>query len=128
MPRSTISPSSTSPNSGSRASAIDAAARAAAQGRQLALRGTPRGREGLIWDLQDAMIVYTPEQLITLANNEFAWCESEMKKASREMGFGDDWKKALEKTKKTARAAGRPAAHDYGPAGRGRRLPRAPTT
>jgi uncharacterized protein (DUF885 family) len=67
----------------------------------LALRGTPRGREGLIWDLQDAMIVYTPEQLITLANNEFAWCEAEMKKASRELGYGDDWKKAVEHTKET---------------------------
>ena len=40
------------------------------------------------------MILYTPEQLIALANKEFAWCEAEMKKASREMGFGDDWKKA----------------------------------
>jgi hypothetical protein len=68
----------------------------------LALKGTPRGRDGLIWDLQDAMIVYTPEQLITLANNEFAWCEAEMKKASRELGYGDDWKKALEHTKDTA--------------------------
>jgi uncharacterized protein (DUF885 family) len=68
----------------------------------LDLRGTPRGREGLIQDLQDAMIVYTPEQLITLANKEFAWCEEEMKKASRELGFGDDWKKAVEYTKQTA--------------------------
>jgi hypothetical protein len=67
----------------------------------LELRGTPRGREGLINDLQDAMIVYTPEQLITLANKEFAWCEAEMKKASRELGFGDDWKKAVEHTKET---------------------------
>ena len=62
--------------------------------------GPARGREGLIRDLQDDMIPYTPEQLIALANKEFAWCEKEMKKASREMGFGDDWKKAaLEKTK-----------------------------
>jgi uncharacterized protein DUF885 len=67
----------------------------------LDLRGTPRGREGLINDLQDAMIVYTPEQLIALANKEFAWCEAEMKKASREMGYGDDWKKAVEHTKET---------------------------
>jgi hypothetical protein len=67
----------------------------------LDLRGTPRGREGLISDLQDSMIVYTPEQLITLANKEFAWCEAEMKKASRELGFGDDWKKAVEHTKET---------------------------
>ena len=45
------------------------------------------------------MIPYTPEQLIALANNEFAWHEEEMKKASRQMGFGDDWKKAVEKVK-----------------------------
>ena len=64
--------------------------------------GKPRGREGLISDLRDNMIPYTPEQLIALANKEYAWCEIEMKKASREMGFGDDWKKAVEKTKDTA--------------------------
>jgi uncharacterized protein (DUF885 family) len=61
--------------------------------------GSARGREGLIRDLQDELIPYTPEQLIVLADREFAWCENEMRKASREMGFGDDWKKALEKTK-----------------------------
>jgi uncharacterized protein (DUF885 family) len=48
------------------------------------------------------MIPYTPEQLIVLANKEFAWCEEEMKKASRALGFGDDWKKAIEHTKQTA--------------------------
>lgn len=63
------------------------------------IRGNARGREGLIRDLQDEFIPYTPEQLIVLAEREFAWCENEMRKAAREMGFGDDWKKALEKTK-----------------------------
>ena len=66
------------------------------------ITGKPRGREGLISDLGDNMIPYTPEQLIALANKEFAWCENEMKKAAREMGFGDDWKKAIEKTKQGA--------------------------
>jgi hypothetical protein len=61
--------------------------------------GAARGRKGLILDLGDEMIPYTPEQLIALANREFAWCEEEMKKASRQMGFGDDWKKAIEKVK-----------------------------
>ncbi|HEY9516053.1 MAG TPA: DUF885 family protein, partial [Gemmatimonadaceae bacterium] len=61
--------------------------------------GPARGRAGLIRDLQDVLIPYTPEELITLAEREFAWCVEEMKKASREMGYGDDWKKALEKTK-----------------------------
>ena len=72
---------------------------------------------------RDNMIPYTPEQLIALANKEFAWCEEEMKKASRALGFGDDWKKALEHTQADRRAARRPAAHDHGPARRGRRVP-----
>ena len=66
------------------------------------IQGKPRGREGLISDLRDNMIPYTPEQLIALANREFAWCENEMKKAAREMGFGDDWKRAIEKVKESA--------------------------
>lgn len=45
------------------------------------------------------MIPYTPEELIALANKEYAWCETEMKKASRDLGYGDDWKKALEHVK-----------------------------
>ena len=61
--------------------------------------GAARGRTGLLFDLADEMIPYTPEQLIALANKEFAWHEEEMKKASRQMGFGDDWKKAVEKVK-----------------------------
>ena len=65
------------------------------------ITGKPRGRTGLISDLSDNLIPYTPEQLIALANKEYAWCENEMKKASREMGLGDDWKKAVERTKQT---------------------------
>ncbi|MDJ1472160.1 DUF885 family protein [Cytophagaceae bacterium DM2B3-1] len=63
--------------------------------------GNPIGREKLIEQLRFEMIPYTPDELVTIANREFAWCETEMKKASREMGFGDDWKKALEKVKNT---------------------------
>ena len=61
--------------------------------------GDPIGREALIHELEYEMIPYTPEELIEIANKEFAWCETEMKKASREMGYGDDWKKALEAVK-----------------------------
>jgi uncharacterized protein (DUF885 family) len=61
--------------------------------------GDPIGREALIEELKYEMIPYTPEELIQIANKEFAWCEVEMKKASREMGYGDDWKKALEAVK-----------------------------
>ena len=61
--------------------------------------------------LKYEMIPYTPEELIDIANKEFAWCDAEMLKASREMGFGDDWKAALEKVKNTYVPAGeQPAA------------------
>lgn len=61
--------------------------------------GNPIGREEIIRQLQYEMIPYTPEDLIAIANKEFAWCDAEMLKASREMGFGDDWKAAMEKVK-----------------------------
>lgn len=61
--------------------------------------GNPIGREELIRQLQEEMIPYTPEDLITIANKEFAWCDVEMLKASKEMGFGDNWKAAMEKVK-----------------------------
>jgi uncharacterized protein (DUF885 family) len=63
------------------------------------IEGRPIGREALIAELTSEMIPYSPEELIAIANKEYAWCEVEMKKASRAMGFGDDWKKAVEKVK-----------------------------
>lgn len=63
------------------------------------IEGPARGRQGLIFDLQDELIPYTPEELIAFAEQEFAWCDREMKKASAAMGFGDDWKQAMEKVK-----------------------------
>src|SRR5437870_3148108 len=61
--------------------------------------GDPIGREALLSELRSEMIPYTPEELIAIANREMAWCENEMKKAARELGYGDDWKKALEHVK-----------------------------
>lgn len=61
--------------------------------------GNPIGREELIRQLQFEMINYTPEELVDIANKEFAWCDAEILKASQEMGFGNDWKAALEKVK-----------------------------
>lgn len=69
--------------------------------------GDPIGREGLIEELEFEMIPYTPEELVEIANREFAWCETEMKKASREMGYDDDWKKALEAVKQKYVAPGK---------------------
>jgi uncharacterized protein (DUF885 family) len=59
----------------------------------------PVGNDGLVEALRTAMIAYTPDELIALANKEFAWCDKEMLRASGEMGFGGDWKKALEAVK-----------------------------
>jgi uncharacterized protein (DUF885 family) len=63
--------------------------------------GRPVGREELVRQLNYELIPYTPEELIDIANKEFAWCDLEMLKACREMGFGNDWKAALEKVKNT---------------------------
>jgi uncharacterized protein (DUF885 family) len=63
--------------------------------------GDPIGAEGLSADLAHEMIPYTVEELIAIAEREYAWCEAEFKKAARDMGFGDDWKAALEKVKQT---------------------------
>lgn len=61
--------------------------------------GDPIGRDALLADLASEMIPYSPEELIEIGNREFAWCETEMKKASSELGYGDDWHKALEHVK-----------------------------
>jgi hypothetical protein len=70
------------------------------------IAGHPVGREELLRQLKYEMIPYTPEELIDIANKEFAWCDQEMLKASREMGFGDNWKAALEKVKNSYVPAG----------------------
>ena len=61
--------------------------------------GDPIGEIGLKEDLEHELIPYTPEELIGIANREFKVLEAEMLKASRDMGFGDDWKAALENVK-----------------------------
>lgn len=68
-------------------------------GEDAPLIGDPIGREALLVDMEGEMLDKTPEDLLAMADKEFAWCEAEIKKASREMGFRDDWKKAMEKVK-----------------------------
>ncbi len=68
--------------------------------------GNPIGRDELIQQLKFEMVPYTPEELIGIANKEFAWCEKELLKASAEMGFGDNWRAAQEKVKNTYVPAG----------------------
>jgi hypothetical protein len=62
--------------------------------------GDPIGREALIRELEFEMIPYSPEELIEIANKEFEWCVTELKKASREIRFGDDYMKAIEAVKR----------------------------
>jgi hypothetical protein len=69
--------------------------------------GDPIGREGLAADLIHEMIPYTPEELMAIAEKEYAFSLSEAKKAARQMGFGEDWKAAMEKVKDTYVEPGR---------------------
>ncbi len=66
----------------------------------------PAGRDALVEALRYNVVAYTPEDLVVIANKEFAWCDKEMLRASQEMGFGDDWKKAQEKVKNEYPAPG----------------------
>jgi uncharacterized protein (DUF885 family) len=69
--------------------------------------GDPIGAKGLAVDLRHEMIPYTAEELIAIAEREYAFSLSEIRKAAREMGFGDDWKAAMEKVKDTYVEPGR---------------------
>ncbi len=69
--------------------------------------GDPIGAEGLKEDLEHEMIPYTPQELISIAEREYAFSLSEVKKAARDMGLGDDWKAAMEKVKDTYVEPGR---------------------
>jgi uncharacterized protein (DUF885 family) len=61
--------------------------------------GDPIGESGMQADLRHEMIPYTPAELVQIANAEFAWCERQMLEASRDLGYGEDWRAALEHVK-----------------------------
>ncbi len=61
--------------------------------------GPPCGRERLVEQIRQEMVAYSPEELLEIGRKEFAWCENEMRKAAAELGFGDDWKAAMEHVK-----------------------------
>ncbi|MEC7583784.1 MAG: DUF885 family protein [Planctomycetota bacterium] len=63
------------------------------------LIGDPIGEEALLAELAHEYIAYSPAELVEIAEKEFAWCDAEFAKASREMGCGEDWRKALEMVK-----------------------------
>lgn len=60
--------------------------------------GDPIGREGLAVDLEYEMIPYTPNELISIAEQELAWCTNEWRRVAGDMGLGTDWKAALSRT------------------------------
>jgi len=64
-----------------------------------AIVGDPIGREALLAELAYELIPYTPEELIAIAEREYAWCEQQMLAAARELGCGDDWHAAMEHVK-----------------------------
>jgi hypothetical protein len=76
--------------------------------------GDAVGRDMLTSELAYEMIPYTPEEIIEIANREFAWCDAEMLRASRDLGYGDDWKKALEHVKSDYVAPGQQPAFIQG--------------
>ncbi len=59
----------------------------------------PAGEAEVTRQLRLEFIPYSVQDLIDVATKEFAWCDAELLKASREMGFGDNWKAAQEKVK-----------------------------
>lgn len=68
--------------------------------------GDPIGATGLADDLAHEMIAYTPAELLEIAEQEFAYLEGEARRAARDMGLGDDWKAALERTKRDSPEVG----------------------
>jgi hypothetical protein len=66
-------------------------------GGEAPLVGDPIGAAALTDDLAVEMLAYSPAELLAIGEREFAWCRAEMEKAAAEMGFANDWRKALEK-------------------------------
>ncbi len=69
------------------------------EGDEAPLVGDPIGEEALADDLAVEMLAYSPDELLAIGEREFAWCRAEMVRAAGEMGFGEDWRKALEAVK-----------------------------
>ena len=63
--------------------------------------GRPIGKKELLRQLKKEMIPYGPDELVAIANKEFAWCDSLLLIASTKMGFGTDWRAAQEQVKQS---------------------------
>jgi hypothetical protein len=71
-------------------------------GKKTPIIGNPVLTDGLRAGLALHMIPYTPKELIDIGEKERDWIIKEFKKVSRDMGFGNDWKAALEYAKNQA--------------------------
>lgn len=63
-----------------------------------AIVGLPIGEAALQAELRNAMIAYSPAELVQIAEKEMAWCDAEMEKAARELGYSN-WRDAQEDVK-----------------------------
>lgn len=58
----------------------------------------PVGREALVKEMAFEMLPYTPEEMLEIGWQEFAWCEKQRAEAVRELGY-DTWQEAFEHVK-----------------------------
>lgn len=63
--------------------------------------GRPMGREAIEKELRFNYIPYSVEELIRIGEDQYAWCEQEMIKASIDLSFGGNWLEAVEMVKNT---------------------------
>jgi hypothetical protein len=77
------------------------------EGAEEPIVGDPLGPGPLRSELAYELIPYTPEELVALAERELAWCETQMRRAARDMGLGEDWRAALERVKQATVDPGR---------------------
>lgn len=74
------------------------------------LVGDPIGRAALIEALATELIPYSPEELLEIAQLELAWCDREWARAATDLGFGTDWRKALDHVSRLHVAPGKQPA------------------
>ncbi|OAQ59278.1 hypothetical protein VFPFJ_11477 [Purpureocillium lilacinum] len=48
--------------------------------------------KALLHELEAELLAYSPEELVRIANEQFRWCDAEMRRPSRELD-SDDWKR-----------------------------------
>lgn len=68
-------------------------------GEQFYVIREPVGSKVLKQELAFEMIPYTPEEVLTIGWQELAYCERERLITARELGFGENWQKAMEHVK-----------------------------